>query len=73
LGELLGFVLDLMVLALRVSAAVLLFYVVLTPVAIWRWDVGVSTAMIAAAMQVVGYGLLTLLVVRVWKMIRGTT
>jgi hypothetical protein len=60
-----------MVLALRVSAAVLLFYLVATPIALWRTDVAVSTAVIAAAMQVVGYGLLTLLVVRVWKMIRG--
>lgn len=61
-----------MVLALRVSALVLLFYLVATPIAMWREGAEWPTAVIAAAVQVVGYGLLTLLVVRVWKMIRGT-
>jgi hypothetical protein len=57
-------------LSLRVSAVVLLFYLVATPIAMWRTDVDVSTAVIAAAVQVVGYGLLTLLLVRVWRMVR---
>jgi hypothetical protein len=56
----------------RVSAAVLLFYVVLIPIGIWREGAEWPTAVIAGAIQVVSYGLLTMLVVRVWKMIRGT-
>ena len=57
-----------MVLGLRVSAAVLLFYAVWTPV--WAYQHGgldLKIAVISAAFQIVGWGLLAMIGQRIWR------